>query len=387
MHRTMSVSKSDHASLPWRIHAIANDFRVEDVWALPTPGGANDFPRLVALLQSFDSRRSAPVVRALFAIRWKLGAWLGLDGDGTGIGSRVASLRERLPTDLADTARDDQSAGPFTTLYVTDDEAALEIANRTVHGVLHLGWVPTGDGGYRGQMAVLVKPNGIAGRGYMSAIAPFRHLLVYPAMLRGIARSWADRDVVQRVSQHATVSQDIRELSTLPAIDYADSFVVDTSAHPHRSALEWAVAVLEEAPAATRAQLLAGWSALGLIGADSDHAVLGWDVRYRRDDCVLLGRNSRLGMPGELLFALRPEGLLFATFVHHETIATRAMWAAVRRTHVRTVLELLERAAGYSAGGGGGDGSAGAGNGGAAGAGAARSPGATGRFGPGAMSG
>ena len=59
---------------------------------------------------------------------------------------------------------------------------------------------------------------------------------------------------------------------------------------------------------------------------------------------MLLGAESRVGMPGELLFALRPEGLHFATFVHHRTPATRAVWAAVERTHVRIVLGLLDRA-------------------------------------------
>jgi hypothetical protein len=39
-------------------------------------------------------------------------------------------------------------------------------------------------------MAVLVKPNGLFGTAYMAAIRPFRHLIVYPAMLRGIAREW-----------------------------------------------------------------------------------------------------------------------------------------------------------------------------------------------------
>ena len=28
---------------------------------------------------------------------------------------------------------------------------------------MHIGWVPDGAGGYRGQMAVLVKPNGLLG--------------------------------------------------------------------------------------------------------------------------------------------------------------------------------------------------------------------------------
>ena len=42
-------------------------------------------------------------------------------------------------------------------------------------------------------MAVLVKPNGIFGAAYMKAIAPFRHLIVYPAMIREIEREWPTR--------------------------------------------------------------------------------------------------------------------------------------------------------------------------------------------------
>ena len=59
-----------------------------------------------------------------------------------------------------------------------------------MHGVIHLGWVPDETGGYRGQMAILVKPNGPLGTAYMAAIAPFRHLIVYPRMLQEIGRSW-----------------------------------------------------------------------------------------------------------------------------------------------------------------------------------------------------
>jgi hypothetical protein len=39
-------------------------------------------------------------------------------------------------------------------------------------------------------MAVLVKPNGLLGSAYMAAIRPFRHLLVYPPMMRQIVREW-----------------------------------------------------------------------------------------------------------------------------------------------------------------------------------------------------
>jgi len=185
------LDKSEHTSRPWRIHVIAKDFRVLDVWALPTPGGIEDFPRLVRLMAEFDPGRYSIVVRGLFAMRFALGRLFGLDRPETGLGVRVDTLRDRLPADLAHTTTDfDIDTDPFTPLYVTNDEFAMEMANQTVHGVLHLGWVPDGAGGYRGQMAILVKPNGLLGSMYMAAIAPFRHLAVYPLMLRDIGRAW-----------------------------------------------------------------------------------------------------------------------------------------------------------------------------------------------------
>jgi Protein of unknown function (DUF2867) len=184
----MRLPNSAHTSRPWRIHELTPDFRLEDVWRLPTPGGPDGFPRLVELMTTFDpARSSSAAVRVLFAIRWKLGRLLGWDRPSAGLGSRVRTLRERLPADLRDGPSGPVSAeSPFTPLYLTDDEWALEIANQTVHGVLHLGWVPDGAGGYRGQMAVLVKSNGALGKAYMAAIAPFRHLVVYPLMMRDI---------------------------------------------------------------------------------------------------------------------------------------------------------------------------------------------------------
>ena len=110
---------------------------------------------------------------------------------GAGLGTRAPTLRDRLPEDLRDAASGpDFDVLPFTSLYLLDDEWAAEIANRTMHGVMHVGWVPDGTGGYRGQMAVLVKPNGLLGTGYMAAIRPFRHLIVYPRMIREIGRKW-----------------------------------------------------------------------------------------------------------------------------------------------------------------------------------------------------
>jgi Protein of unknown function (DUF2867) len=190
----MRLPNAAHASRPWRIHEVTGDFRLEDVWALPTPGGPGDFPRLVQLIASGDPSKSASRAgRMLWAIRWEAGKLLGWDRPEAGPGPGRPALRDRLPADLRDApSGPDFAALPFTPLYLTGDEWAAEIINRTVHGVLHLGWVPDRTG-YRGQLAVLVKPNGLLGTGYLAAIAPLRHLIVYPRMIRQIGRRWRAR--------------------------------------------------------------------------------------------------------------------------------------------------------------------------------------------------
>jgi hypothetical protein len=186
----MRLASTAHTSRPWRIHELTPDFKLEDVWALPTPGGPGDLSRLVAQFASSDFPQGAPlVVRVLWEARWKIGAVLGWDRPEAGLGARARTLRDRLPPDLQ-AAPPGPDLEPFTSLYLLDHEWAAELANRTVHAVLHLGWVPDESGGYRGQMAVLVKPNGLLGTIYMAAIKPLRYLFVYPALLRKLERGW-----------------------------------------------------------------------------------------------------------------------------------------------------------------------------------------------------
>jgi len=183
----MRLPDSAHTSRPWRIHELTPDFRVEDVWRLSASGERGDFPRIVQLIVSRDpGQSSSRAVRALFALRWKIGALLGWDAEGAG----RRSLQARLPADLRAQPGPVFAGLPFSSLYMTEDEFAAEIANRTMHGVLHLGWALEEEGRYGAQMAVLVKPNGLLGRAYMTAIRPFRHLIVYPAMMRDGERRW-----------------------------------------------------------------------------------------------------------------------------------------------------------------------------------------------------
>jgi hypothetical protein len=183
---------SAHTSRPWRIHEITPDFRLEDVWELPVHGEEGDFPAFVQDIVAGDPSQGSWLARALWTIRWKAGELLGWDDAETGLGERVPTLRQRLAGDLLDAPGPDFDALPFISLYLIEDEFAAEIANRTMHGVMHFGWVADGTGLYHGQMAVLVKPNGLLGVAYMAAIRPFRHLVIYPQMLRVMERRWRE---------------------------------------------------------------------------------------------------------------------------------------------------------------------------------------------------
>ena len=156
----MKLPDTAHTSRPWRIHELTPDFRLEDVWALPTPGGPDDLARLVEQFAGVDEPQAldadgrfvgesdgfrAGVSRALFALRWQLGAWFGWDDRPC-----AKTLRDRLPADLRETPGPDPRSVPFSSLYLTHDEWAAEIVNRTAHAVMHIGWVPDGAGGYTG---------------------------------------------------------------------------------------------------------------------------------------------------------------------------------------------------------------------------------------------
>ena len=194
----MRLPDAAHTSQPWRIHEIAADFRLEDVWELPGVLGPDDLPLVVDRFASGDPAKDYPLaVRVLFAIRSRLGELFGWDAEGSGVGSRVPTLRDRLPADLREGGGPEFAALPFDTLYLTADEWAAEIANRTMHGVLHIGRVPVAGGEFRARLAVLVKPNGFIGEAYMVAIRPFRHLIVYPALMRRFEREWHAGDTVR----------------------------------------------------------------------------------------------------------------------------------------------------------------------------------------------
>jgi hypothetical protein len=203
----MRLPNSAHESGPWRVREIVPDFTLEDVWALPVHGGADDFPALLEQVAASDPAHAESLpTRLLWQMRDRLGSWLDLgriaaptdSGSAAGKlpipGTNETSLKDRLPDDLRETATDlDFGSLPFVPLYRTDVEFAAEVSNKTMHGVMHLAWAEEGKGRYQGQMAVYVKPHGTFGKGYMALIKPFRHWIVYPALLRQTERTWNAR--------------------------------------------------------------------------------------------------------------------------------------------------------------------------------------------------
>lgn len=83
------------------------------------------------------------------------------------------------------------------------------------------------------------------------------------------------------------------------------------------TAEEWARAILEDAPPATRTMLRRGCFALGVrLGSPEDERlVLGWPVRRRTSEFALLATSSRLGMEAEVLLKRERDALLFATLM------------------------------------------------------------------------
>ena len=146
--------------------------------------------------------------------------------------------------------------------------------------------------------------------------------------------------------RQVAVPAEARALSTLSRVDYADAFLVATRSAQDYTAEQWARLILMGAPLTVRARLLAGWSMIGLkLGRGGfTRSVLGWELRARTPEFALLHADSRIGMPGELLFKPSRDALLFCTFVQFGNHIAGTLWAAIEPTHVRVVRELLDGA-------------------------------------------
>jgi hypothetical protein len=217
----MSVDAAAHRRRPWRVHDLAPDFELLDLWRLPVHVDEargqtfDDFHRV--FLRLGISLRSLPVdslaprsvadcahlarlaaLAGLVGLRLVLGRVFQLDvdpGRGRGQDTPRDSVVARLTDD--DRARDrghapaaSRDAFGFRPVYVFEREALHEVSNRTVHALLHLSLPADGPDADSVLLAVYVKSRGPMTRLYLGLIRPFRYAVVYPALLEHVGRTW-----------------------------------------------------------------------------------------------------------------------------------------------------------------------------------------------------
>ena len=134
-----------------------------------------------------------------------------------------------------------------------------------------------------------------------------------------------------------------RELTALSRVDYTDAFVRATRRAGDRTGEQWARAMLEDAPAATRRALRRGWFLLGvrLGSADDPQRVLGWKVRASSPDHAVLEADSLIGIEAEVLVEREPGAVLVATMMKLNNPLARTVWASFSPQHRRVVRGLL----------------------------------------------
>ena len=185
------AERDAYRALPLCAHELLADVPLHDVWRVELPGGDPDLTLLdLRALMSWDQIRELnAVVRGLFRLRAGLGRWLRWDTPRRA--AAAPSWLERVPPKLLERSviPPGTSDGPFSVLYVHANEAVSEARNATVHAFSVLALERRSDG-YRAFWAIYVAPVSRWTPFYMALIDPFRHWLVYPALLKRAHHAW-----------------------------------------------------------------------------------------------------------------------------------------------------------------------------------------------------
>jgi len=184
------ISSQEFERLPSRVHDFLAGVPLHDVWAIDLPRMRSGIT-LEEFLQATGARpfTPSPIVRALLSIRFFVGRLLGWDREPN------ARVRETFAARLtaADRSRSLAPAGTreghFRIVYRFENEQLLELINRTTHAAALSALVETANA-YRFYLGVYVRRVGRLTPVYMAFIDPFRKLIVYPSLLRGVRTTW-----------------------------------------------------------------------------------------------------------------------------------------------------------------------------------------------------
>jgi len=183
------ISRQEFERLPLRVHEFLADVPLHDVWAVDLPRTRpsvtlDQFLRVASPHQC----RLSPGTRALLSIRFFFGRLLAWDREPL---ATAESFATRLT--IADRSKSLSPAGAqeglFRVVYRFENEQLLEVINRTVHGAALSALVDVGNA-YRFYFGVYVRSVSRFTPVYMAMIDPFRKLVIYPSLLRGVRLQW-----------------------------------------------------------------------------------------------------------------------------------------------------------------------------------------------------
>lgn len=189
------ATPAEFRALDLRVHALLANAPLHDVWVfhLADGGTGRTLADAQAVLAGGSPTEANTTVAWLGGLRLAIGRLLGWDDEA--YFDAAASYVRRL-TD-ADRSRSSEEPGTrhglFRTVYTFENEALVEMMNRTAHAFFCAALVPAQDGGYRMYWAIYVKRTSWLTPVYMALIDPFRRALVYPAMVRTVERAWSRR--------------------------------------------------------------------------------------------------------------------------------------------------------------------------------------------------
>ncbi len=190
----IQIKKELHFQQEWRVHKLLQDFELEDLWQVPVT--LKEEHTLAQFLDQF-LKSNDRVVKAgsLAGLLFKFRLWLGkiFKWDEKPLIDHLlpGSIRERYAKaeNLSFENLPEPGNGDFIPVYQLENEYLSEIENETVHAALHLGRIRKAES-FIIHMAVYVKPKGFFGSAYMKLIKPFRHWIVYPALMKSARQTW-----------------------------------------------------------------------------------------------------------------------------------------------------------------------------------------------------
>lgn len=190
----MQLAAAEYQNLDLWAHSFLRDVPLHDAFVIDLPGGGkgrtiND---VRALLPVDAALQSTPLVAALVRLRFLVGRLFGWDASADQWDER--SYVHRLAADdrASSLVAPGTPDGPFRLLQVLPGESVSEVQNATVHAFLCQA-LRESDSGYRYYWGVYVKPVSRFTPLYMALIKPFRHLVVYPAILGEIRKAWLSK--------------------------------------------------------------------------------------------------------------------------------------------------------------------------------------------------